>query len=63
MKQEGAEERTDRHAFQHRYIDFNHQDSLACSVIQTTGAVEFEDGWPEEGPHYTWGSSRGSAHT
>ena len=40
------------------------------SVIQATGTVEFEDReppkgskWPAEGPHYTWGSTRGSAHT
>ena len=49
---------------------------MAGSVIQATGKVEFEDDlWlgigeppkgsklPAEGLHYTWGSTRGSAHT
>ena len=45
-------------------------ESVAGSVIQATGLVEFEDGlwignhpkWPAEGPHYTWGSTRGGGH-
>ena len=47
---------------------------MAGSVIQATGTLEFEDGlwnkeppngmkWPAEGPHYTWGLTRGGAHT
>ena len=43
-----------------------HWESVAGSVIQANGMVEFEDGlgienhikgskWPAEGLHYTWG--------
>ena len=50
-----------------------YRESVADSVIQATGKEEFEDGlWignqlkagnPAEGLHYTWGSTRGGAHT
>ena len=47
---------------------------LGSYIIQATGTVEFENGlwigntpkglkWPAEGPHYTWGSTSGGAHT
>ena len=52
------------------FKDFFNWESMAGFVIQATGTVEFEDRdspnglkWPAEGPHYTWGSTRGSAHT
>ena len=51
-----------------------YRESVAGSVIQATGTVEFEDGlwignhlkgskWPAEGLYYTLGSTGGGAHT